>query len=114
VRTAAITVSIAIALTSAIGIGLSTPRVAYACSAGPDYNPAAESDLIVAGYITNLEILGRTGTMTYLHVQMTFEVDQYLFGSGPTSLDVFDVKTAMPPVTSPQAPARSRNSTLER
>lgn len=89
-------VAIVVAAGLLIAITLTTPRVAHACSASPDYNPAAESDLVVAGYITNLEILNRTGIMTYLHVQMTFEVDQYLFGSGPTSLDVFDGSSATP------------------
>jgi hypothetical protein len=97
VRTAAVIPLALIAVALASMIALTTPRIAHACSAGPDYNPAAQSELIVAGYITDLEILGRTGVMTYLRVQMTFEVDQYLLGSGPTSLDVFDVKSAVPP-----------------
>jgi len=77
-------------------IVVTPPRVANACSAGPDFNPAASSELIVAGYITDMEILGRTGVMTYLDLRMTFEVDQYLYGGGATVLPVFDGVSGVP------------------
>jgi len=79
------------------GLALEPPRVAQACSAGPDDNPAAGSDLIVAGYVTEVQILGRTDLMMFLDLELTFEVDRYVRGSGPSTLQLFDSRSGVPP-----------------
>ena len=77
---------------------LGGPRPAYACSPTPDWNPVAEADVIVAGRITDIEIRGKTGMMTFLDLKMTFEVDRYLKGTGPATIAIFDSHSGSPPM----------------
>ena len=77
---------------------LGGPRPAYACSPTPDWNPVAEADVIVAGRITDIEIQGKTEVMTFLDPKMTFEVDRYLKGTGPATIEVFDSHSGVPPM----------------
>lgn len=90
-------VSLWIALVGGAVAGTGAPR-AEACSAGSDFDPLGGMDTLIAGHGTDVEILGKTGLMTYLQVAVTFSVDRYLIGGGPRSLRVLDSKSATPPM----------------
>jgi len=77
--------------------GGAAPR-AEACSAGPDFDPLGGIDTLIAGYGTDVEILGKGEVMTYLEVVVTFSVDRYLVGGGPQTLLALDSKSATPPM----------------
>lgn len=87
--------AVILALAGALALG--QPRPAHACSAGPDFDPLEGHDVIIAGRATGIEILGRTGIMTYLNLRITFEVDRYLVGDGPSTLHAFDSRSGTPP-----------------
>ena len=80
-------------------VSLATPRTAHACSfVGSQYERA---DVIVVGKITEfarapeldgLPSISQVGALVVLSV--TFEVDQYLKGSGPTTLVAYDAWSA--------------------
>jgi hypothetical protein len=75
------------------------PTSALACSAGPDSNPAAESEVIVVGRATGLRpLLGGSvdpRTAGFVSFEVTIDVDRYLKGSGATKLLVKDLRSAM-------------------
>lgn len=80
---------------------LGTPRVAYACSSTE--NPFETLDVIVAGRVTDiarapeLDRLSPTGVVRageFVAIRVTFKVDQYLKGFGPTRLAAFDRNSA--------------------
>ncbi len=89
--------SIWLALAGGALMGRAAPR-AEACSPGPDFDPLGGMDTLIAGYGTDVEILGKAGLMTYLEVAVTFSVDRYLIGGGPRTLRALDRKSATPPM----------------
>jgi hypothetical protein len=85
---------ILVAILSA-GASLLRPTPAYACSVGADFNPIAESDIIVAGRVTNVAVGGKGAIENFVEVRLTLEVDRYLKGSGPRTIEIRDLRSAM-------------------
>lgn len=51
-----------------------------ACSAGSDWNPVEESDVIVAGRISSYELVDPTRTGLYVPVELRMEIERVLKG----------------------------------
>lgn len=58
----------------------------YACSAGPDFNPVAEADLIVGGHITAWQRLLPVADCLFTPIQLTMAVDRRLKGDADPTL----------------------------
>ena len=79
--------------------GARGPKV-YACSAGTDFNPVAESDVIVVGTVAgwrpvetpgDVDFGGKTGTSPFQTVAVTVAVDQVLKGAMSNRVEFLDV-----------------------
>jgi hypothetical protein len=60
-----------------------------------DFNPAVEADLIVAGRVTHVVANEKGAAPGYVQIRLTLQVDRYLKGSGPSTIDVIDSRSAM-------------------
>jgi hypothetical protein len=80
----------------AVAAALSSPGRVYACSAGPAFNPAAESEVIVAGRVSGAAVTGKGVVPMFVEVTLTIDVDRYLKGSGPARLEIVDGSSAIP------------------
>ena len=83
------------ALSMMIVAALLPPRPALACSAGPDYNPVAESEAIVVGRLTGWEE-GDTdpppppdGSL-FVSIRVTMTVERRLKGRAPAVITIVD------------------------
>jgi hypothetical protein len=75
---------------SAFG-ALPAPAPAFACSAGPDYNPVAVSDVIFAGTITDWQRVEVPGTAAMFQpVRLTASVDHTFKGTAGPVLEAVD------------------------
>jgi hypothetical protein len=83
--------------------GTSTPA-AYACSAGDDFNPVAESDLIVVGTIVGWRPVetpsdeiygGKTGTSPFQTVAVTVQIDEVLKGTASHRTEFLDLSSRL-------------------
>ena len=87
-----------VALVAALPAAMGSPVRVYACSAGADWDPVAASDVVIAGYVRDFEVIGKTdGSMPLLTVRVTYEVDRYLKSGGPARISALDEKSVMPP-----------------
>ncbi|MEX1253974.1 MAG: hypothetical protein WEE64_06510 [Dehalococcoidia bacterium] len=79
--------SITVGLCAAMLVGITafavSPRRAFACSAGPEYDPVATSDVIVEGRFLGYDVLPDTppGNNNYLTVRVKMDVAHVLKGS---------------------------------
>src|SRR5688572_17187836 len=71
------------------------PEKVYACSTSADFNPVAESDVIVAGRVTHVTVGDKGIAPGYVQVRFTLQVDRYLKGGGPASIVVVDPRSVM-------------------
>lgn len=62
----------------------------YACSAGLDFNPVAESDLIVGGRVTAWERLPVEASGPFTPIQLTIAVDERFKGEATDTLQFVD------------------------
>jgi hypothetical protein len=69
---------------------LSQPGPTYACSAGLDFNPVAEADLVVGGRITSWERLSSTSNAPFTPIRLTMAVDQRFKGEAGATLQFAD------------------------
>lgn len=81
-----------------VGVALaSMPRTALACSAGLDWNPARESEVIIAGRVTGMELApsipSRGPVPSTVAVTLTFAVDRYVKGTGPSEVRAIDTSS---------------------
>jgi hypothetical protein len=76
----------------------------YACSAGDDSNPVAESDVIIVGTVagwrpvetpSDVDFGGKTGTSPFQTVAVTVDVDQVLKGSTSKRIEFLDVNSRL-------------------
>jgi hypothetical protein len=81
---------IVVILLALLGAQLRTAVPAYACSAGLDFNPAAEADVIVGGRMTGWERLASDARSPFIAVQVTMEVDQHWKGTTATTIVFID------------------------
>lgn len=69
-------------------------RPAFACSAGPDYNPVAESEVIVVGRLTGWREADASASSPdgslYLSIRVTMAVERALKGSTPPAITIVD------------------------
>ena len=79
----------------ASALGLAAPRSAYACSAGADFNPAVEADVIIAGRVSDLGVAA-WDEAGYVTLRVGFNVDRYVKGSGPTEISALDRGSVYP------------------
>lgn len=63
---------------------------AYACSAGPDFDPVAESDVIVGGRITAWERLPTQAGSPFTPILLTMTVDQPIKGDVGSTVQCID------------------------
>ncbi|MEX2446063.1 MAG: hypothetical protein WD734_01895 [Dehalococcoidia bacterium] len=95
-RTAALTSMLLAAILGGV-LALGPPQAAFACSAGSDWDPAAESEVVIAGRVTDMalapEVGGRGPTPEVQAVWLTFEVDRYLKAAGGTTLTAVDTSS---------------------
>lgn len=68
---------------------------AFACSAGPDFNPVAEAELIVGGRVTGWEPLPDGASAPFTPIRLTIAVDQQLKGEAGASLQFLDRSSLM-------------------
>ena len=64
--------------------------LAHACNAGRDFNPVAQSDLIVSGRIVSWEEVGVGFARGFVSIKVTIEVDRVLKGSSASRVEVVD------------------------
>jgi hypothetical protein len=68
--------------------------VAYACSAGPDFNPLTESDIIVGGRVRDWQPLhNQVARDQFIPIQVTLDVDQSFKGRPTDSITFVDVSS---------------------
>jgi hypothetical protein len=77
------------ALSSAVLL-LFSATPAYACSAGEDFNPVAESDIIVAGRVVDWQPLQQTTTGDFIPIQVHMNVEQAFKGNVARQIDFED------------------------
>lgn len=70
------------------------PARVHACSAGPDFDPLEGLDVIVTGFATDVALIERVDGLYFVVVDVAFEVDRYLLGSGPRELSLRDGRSA--------------------
>lgn len=86
---------VAVALGCAVAAFASLPsRSVYACSAGPDWNPVEESDLIIAGTIRGWETApppdGLPEDFPFETVRLAIDVEDVLKGEAPARIEAID------------------------
>lgn len=87
VTSAAITVVLLAAATT-------RPIPAHACSAGEDFNPIEGLDIVATGFATDVSLVERVDDSYFVAVDVAFDVDRYLLGSGPRELSFRDGRSA--------------------
>lgn len=73
-----------------------TPRTAAACSAGPDFNPLRESEVIVLARVVDMRLAPEHegfGTPQTVAVWVDLEVEEYLKGGGPDAISALDTSS---------------------
>lgn len=96
---------------AAVLVSLS-PRAALACSAGPDYNPVAESEVIVVGQLTewreddHIRFPALVGS-GFVPIRLTLRVERVLKGSTPATLAVVDHASLRRQPPAPNLPERT-------
>ena len=90
-RPSLLAVFAAVLLASALAL---MPWNAVACSTAPGWNPARESEVIIAGRVTRMELASPPSAgdpaRSTQPVRLTFAVDRYLKGTGPSALQAID------------------------
>lgn len=81
---------IAVTLLVLLGAQLLTAVPAHACSAGLDFNPVVEADVIVGGRVTMWERLASETPSPFIPIQVTMEVDQHWKGTTATTIQFID------------------------
>jgi hypothetical protein len=78
-------------------LGTFSPRTAYACSAGDDFDPIGSADLVVGGWITGWHERPELSTMGELQaVEVEINVERVFKGPLPADLVIVDTGSYFP------------------
>lgn len=80
---------LAVLALSIIAVTLALAAPAAACSAGPDFDPRAATDLVIAGRVTGIEIAPTANQAGFHRIAVTVAVDAVLRGHAPGSVLTF-------------------------
>lgn len=83
----------AAAIVAASTLALLRPATVHACSAGPDL-PVLDAAAVVVARGVQLELLELHRPTPFVSVRVTFEINRYLSGNGPSTLSVLDIRAA--------------------
>ena len=81
----AVLVSLAVAFAGVLALDGAEPRVALACSAGSDWDPIADSDVIVEGRITGWTEAGESSAPMFTTVQVYLDLQKTWKGNATTT-----------------------------
>lgn len=84
---------VAAVLLGPIAALMATPRPALACSAGFDFNPVRDSEVIVAGRLsgwTEVEGSPEERTSGYAAVEVPMRIERVIKGAAPSQIVLFD------------------------
>jgi hypothetical protein len=88
--------SLAAAALAALAFTATPPGRALACSAGPDWNPVAQSDVIVAGRVAGWQpAQADLSPQMFQPIRLTIAVDQMVKGASTQTIEAIDAASLL-------------------